>query len=196
MIEPIDNHEEQQVGLLIEQYQEKPRIAAWVASLARQTQEAEDMLWQVVRRYVIDENTPSDLLEKLGAIVVEPRDDRPLDVYRLHILAKIRINWSQGNPNDIIAVLRIVEPTAFKYIEHYPMAEEAEYVAPPVAAPQVLADIMAKARMSGTSTAVVAAEFADDLCFMFTLDDESESATQGFADDAETVGGVLANVYQ
>ena len=59
-----------------------------------------------------------DLLNKLGAIVGEPRLGRLDADYRAGIRLKIRVNISSGRATDIIAVAQLAKPLgAITYLE-------------------------------------------------------------------------------
>jgi hypothetical protein len=123
-----DDHIDQAQGLLIDQYAERPRLAAFLASFSARCQEAEDMLWDVLWKRLID-NAEGHQLDMIGKIVGEPRRDRADNIYRLFVLARIRINWSQGTPNDVIDVVGLVQGSAnsFRYREVYPASLEVVF---------------------------------------------------------------------
>jgi hypothetical protein len=197
----VEDHEEQAQGLLIEQYQEKQRIAAWLASFSTQAQLCEDMLWDVLVKRLID-NAEGHQLDMIGAIVLEPRRSRPDETYKPYVLARIRINWSQGNPDDVIAVLRIIESAAFRYVEIYPASFEVQYLAPTTVRAGVLGDIASQARAAGMSGEVIHADADDDECFQFVSAAEDEAGDVdagdtgiGFSGANEDTGGFLSGVY-
>lgn len=192
-ITKVDDHVEQAQGLLIEQYQERPRLAAWLASYSTRCQEAEDMLWDVLTKRLID-NAEGAQLDMIGKIVDEPRQGRDDATYKVYVLAKIRINWSQGTPDDVIAVLQILDAAAFRYVELYPASFEIQYDAPPAAPLGTLADVIHPAKESGMSHAVVGSS-DPSTTLQFTYLDGEASTTRGLSGNNETTGGHLAGHY-
>ena len=124
-LEQVTDHEEQAYGLFIEQYSERPRLAALLASYTQEIQELEDAIWAVRLGRFLD-NAEGAQLDVIGKLVGERRDGRADNVYRVLITAKIRVNWSQGRPNDVIAVVRIVQGTenTHRYVSVFPASFE------------------------------------------------------------------------
>lgn len=112
----ITNHAAQALGRLLEQYRDKPLIAAVLNVLNRQTQALEDVFWDLFtdRRFDTAEGAQLDVL---GAIVGEPRGSSTDDAeYRVRVRARAQANKSQGTTNDVIAVFDILfEDTAYDY---------------------------------------------------------------------------------
>lgn len=195
----IPNHVEQALALLLDQYKDKPRIAGLVKAFINRCQELEDAAWHLwISRRI--ENATGDQLDQIGAIVGEPRSSRPDDVYKIYVNARIRINWSQGTSDDVIAVLRIVEPAAFRLVESYPAGFRVEYIDAPAVPVAVLADLMAQARAAGMGGVLLDSGVAEDETFLFVSGSEegttdSGVAGIGFAGEDEASGGYLSGIY-
>jgi hypothetical protein len=190
----IDDHAEQAVGLLIEQYQNKPRLEALLLSYVDEAQDLENAFWDVFWKRLID-NAEGAQLDTIGSIVGEARRSRPDSIYRLYVLARIRINWSHGHPRDVIEVLRIVDPATFTFFEQFPAACDVEYDGAPAASGQDLANLGGAAVSAGVRFGVV---LGDELESSLTWGEfEGEvSEEQGMADSGETVGGTASAVFE
>jgi hypothetical protein len=190
----VEDHADQAVGLLIEQYQEKPRLEALLLSYIDEGQEIENALWDVYWKRLID-NAEGAQLDTIGRIVGEPRRSRPDATYRLYVLARIRVNWSHGHARDVIEVLRIVEPATFNFFEYYPAACDVEYDGAPTASGQDLANLGGAAVAAGVRFGVV---LGDDLetSLIWGEEESLDDALQGFADEAELSGGLTSAVFE
>lgn len=189
----ITSHAAEAIALLLEQYQDKPRLKALALSYLRRCQELDDTAWDVVIKRII-ENAEGAQLDALGRLVGQQRESRVDNVYRIYILARIRINWSRGKPDDIIEVLRIVEATDFSVRWSGADTFEIFFPDPPVTAALILFDLANQARAAGVRIDFVlglssarAFRFgdADDLTFNATvgLGDEADPATGGLLED-------------
>jgi hypothetical protein len=191
----VTDHAEQAPELLLEQYREKPRIKALLLSYVRRCQELDDAVWDVIVKRLIDDAENAQL-DAIGRIVGEERDGKPDATYRIYIAARIRINRSHGHPGDVIDVIRLIEASAFRYLEYFPASADIEFTEPPLAAPGHLLAIAQQARSAGVRLGLVASILADANSIIGSTEEGELSNLQGGADDAETVGGVGANAYE
>lgn len=201
-VEQIEDHVEQAQGLFIEQYQERPRLEAFLYSFTKQAQELEDVFWDVIVGRMLDAAVGVQL-DAIGRLVVEPRQGREDDIYRVFLRGKIRANWSDGTPNDVIALLRILDPAPFKYTDVYPASFECEYTQPTISmTAQVLGPLMAvllaRTRAAGTHGSIIVCRVEDSQALLTSYDDDpaEDSTYQNAAyDEDELAGGVLAYSY-
>lgn len=101
----ITTHAVDAVARLLSQYRDKPRIAGLVSALAGRGQAVENALWSILTQLAL--STAADAwLDRLGAIVGEPRDGRTDVVYRASIRARIYANASNGRVEDLIAMFQ------------------------------------------------------------------------------------------
>ena len=112
MLEAITNPVEQGRGLLLEQYQGKPRLDALLAAYTRQVQKLEDAIWSVILGRML-ENAVGVQLDKIGRIVGQKRLGEPDVRYRMLIQVRIAINRSSGYPDEVINIVRLVCQTPF-----------------------------------------------------------------------------------
>lgn len=85
---------------------EKPRITAWLSSYLRQVQEIEDALYTYIFGVLLA-NAVGVHLDRIGAIVGEPRGGKSDDRYRLGIRIAARVNRSSGRVADLFDILRL-----------------------------------------------------------------------------------------
>jgi len=100
-------HVAEGIDRFIEQYKQRPRMAAWLTSYLDQVQEIENALWDVLIARGIDQATDAQL-DILGAIVNQPRRGLTDDDYRTFIRARIAVNRSNGRPDDLIEILQLI----------------------------------------------------------------------------------------
>ncbi len=189
------DHAEQAAGLLLGVYQEKPRIRALLLSYVARCQELDDAIWGVIVKRLID-NAEAAQLDAIGRIVGEPRNGKVDALYRVYVLARIRINWSKGQPRDVIEVLRIVEAQSFRYREYYPASILIEYLGlPPAALPTVLVDLAKQAKPAGVQLQLVAPTASNQ--FIVTTVGGSSAPTLGLGHFGSVIyGGYLSSAYQ
>lgn len=107
---------------LIERWkaENNPQLAALLTSYTDEVQELENAIWDVIVGRLTD-YAEGVQLEALGHIVGQKRDGLGDAAYRAHIKARIRINQSFGQPQDVIAVIRLVDTVSF-HLAEFPVA--------------------------------------------------------------------------
>lgn len=103
----IEDHEEQALAQLITQYRDKPDLEHWIRSYARESQELEDVLWDIIEQRTVDSAT-GDLLQKIGKIVGQPYRGEGDEAYRVLVKARIAINRSNGQWRDLRTVTAVL----------------------------------------------------------------------------------------
>ncbi len=195
-IGPITVHEHLARSRLIERWKDKDALKAVQASWGPELQEVENALWEVWASRFVD-YANGDALDVLGRTVGQSRQGMLDPQFRTWIKARIRINRSQGHPDDVIEVMQLVEENFadMRYLEYYPASFDVHFDETPEIDPALLADLVRAARSGGVAGAVVYSDqpFAGSIVGAYVEDDLTD--TQGGADEAETVGGVGANVY-
>lgn len=94
-------------ALLTHQLRDKTVLDALIAADAAQSQAIEDAAAQLRARLDIDSQVGVQL-DKIGALVGEPRQGRQDAEYRLWLKARIRVNRSSGSPKDLYAIAYIL----------------------------------------------------------------------------------------
>jgi hypothetical protein len=192
-LERIDDHLEQAADLLLDQYKEKPRLYALLASYVRRCQELETATWDVIWNRLIDYAADGQL-DTLGAIVGEKRLGKSDATYRVYIRARIRINYSEGHPDDIIDVQRLVESTPFVYREYYPATVVLEYLDDPVTDPHVLRDLAIQTKAAGVRITVIAGS-TTNFCFGHEGAVSDDDARSFGEEGTDLYGGPLGSEY-
>jgi hypothetical protein len=205
-LEHVTDHEEQAYGLFIDQFAEKPRLAALLASYTQEIQELEDAIWAVrVGRFL--DNAEGAQLDVIGKLVGEPREGRADNIYKILINGKIRTNWSLGRPKDVIETMRLVQGPANSHRYHsvFPASFEVAFqggfvetdrgfVAPELAL--LMARLVRAARAKGTHSMVLAVNEGETPMQITYDDNEPLTAGAGMVyTDGDLSGGYLAGAY-
>ncbi len=190
-------HVETGLGRLIERWRadKNPNLAAILQSILEEVQELEDAIWIVIYGRTID-YAEGEQLDMIGRIVGEPRASLGDEEYRARLRVRIRINQSIGEPGDVIEVLRLLDPAAFKYSEFRIAAFRIDY-REPLSLPavgQAVPRIVAETRAAGVSGLVVMPVDPDRSALFGSDYDPTLNATVGFSSDYDgTVGGLWAH---
>jgi hypothetical protein len=101
----------------------KPRLQALLGSYLQEVQELEDAYWDLYLRTMI-RDAAGQALERLGALVGQPRQNRTDSVYRIWILARALVLRSSGRPEELLRIARMVLPDSatIRLREEYPAA--------------------------------------------------------------------------
>ena len=116
------NHQDVAVDLLLAQYQQRPRIRAFIRALALGVQDLEDRAFGVLVQSTLTAAS-GDLLDKWGAVVGEPRGSLTDDAdYRVFVQARILANRCQGTTDQMIEIWKLlVAPyLEVRHIDNYP----------------------------------------------------------------------------
>lgn len=194
-LEHITDHVDQAQALLISQYQEKPRLAAWLKSYTKQVQDLADAIWDVCEKRLLDNATGPEL-KVLGRIVGEPDTGHDDDTYRHLIAVRIRINRSKGRASDVIAVLRLLTSVPYLF-DDVPMANMLiELEEPPAVPADEIYTRLHQTKGGGIGLHFVVATTAPETQFLWGDDTDTDPSTNGWGDeDDDTVGGELAAVF-
>jgi hypothetical protein len=108
MLAPIiDNHVQQALNRLLQQYKGKPRIAALFTALVNQIQDLEDAVYSLNEGRSVY-GSVGEQLDLLGTLVGIRRNGLSDDQYRLFILGKIGENTSDTTSDKIAAIYGIL----------------------------------------------------------------------------------------
>jgi hypothetical protein len=196
MITKVEIHVEDGLGKLLEQYNEKPRIKAWISSYLKQVQLLEDEIWEVFLTRLL-EHADGVHLDKIGKKVGQPRIGTDDDVYKLHIRARIRINISNGQSDDIVELCRLLlQALRFRVYDYYPASFVIDVLDPMVEDPAFVASLIGEARGAGIGHSLHYSFDEEDETFAFSdTDVEQADAFRGMSDTAvDASGGQLISV--
>ncbi len=189
------DHADQGVALLLEQYQNKPRIEGWLRSYLDEVQELEDVAWDVLILRLID-NASDEQLNVIGRLVGELRKDHDDATYRIFIAVRIRVNRSKGHASDVLEVLAMLDTTARRFDEVRPANIHFEFAEPMVLDPQDVHDTLSDTKAGGVGLVMVVPTTDSDNQFLWSDVDEPNEPDHGFG-DVDTPGdfGLLSAVY-
>ena len=192
-IEKVTDHVTRAKENTITQYRDLPRYQAVVRSYSEQIQEIENVQWDVMMSYLLD-NATGDRLDTIGKIVGQARKGANDDQYKLYILARIRVNRSNGLPSDIVGLMiLLLQGTVHRYVPMWPMTFFIEALGLDVVTidPDVVAELFDEVAAGGVRTFFHFSESGEDDILTFSTDDDFQhDVSKGFADDAGTTGGV------
>lgn len=114
------NNVERAIDLLPEQFKGKDKIEGFIETYAAGVQEVEDLLTDIFINSEVD-TAIGQQLDILGDLFGEFRKGRNDRNYRLGLKARIATNTSNGTPNEILAILKILLGSErVSIFEHYP----------------------------------------------------------------------------
>lgn len=188
------------VDRLLEQFCEKPRIEALIRLLAAEAQELEAAIWDLMLARCLP-NASGKILDDLGLLVDEGRNALSDADYKLAIAQKVRILRSNGTSPDILGILFAelgdtfdLEVTTDSGGRFHVRLNDAVTV---VEAERALTLIqLSKAAGIGSEVQFFLAPEATVFRCSSLSGTLQTSATQGFADSAQTTGGRLAGVIE
>jgi len=191
-VEKIDNHYELGIARLIEQYKQSVNMKAFIKPPIDQLQDLEDVAYSLYGLYNIDNNS-GIYLDQIGGIVGQQRFGFGDDVYRLLIRARIAINVSGGNPENIINIVRLISGSDdIYYFELYPAAFQVGFAGEvDPALESFIVDAINVASPAGVSLDLVVV-FDEDTPFTFGAMDGEFDVDRGFGDEGDpNIGGKL-----
>lgn len=174
----------------------QPRREGITAALLSELQELEDATQQVYRGCNLDD-AEGEQLNRLGRLLLVPRDGREDAVYRTRLRVEIAILTSAGTPPDIIAVVRaaVTPGVEFRYAESYPAGLVISVLDPiPEFLPPELFQFLNRARALGIRLSLVYSSYDEAHTFAFSPTNAIVvNPDKGFASStAPGTGGHLA----
>jgi len=198
----VTNHADDAVTLFLEQYkpeEKKPRLHELARIYSRQVQEVEDAFCAL--SYVLDiERAGGYWLDRIGAIVGQPRDGAIDDDYRPFVRAKILALRSTGSGPDLYAVIRALlpDPGVLLAIEEYDPKTFVVWIAGDSVGTLSVNALFNLLKIAKGATIrlfmVFLPEPAPDAFAFAPGSTETIDALSGFGNVAETIGGAFAGV--
>ena len=193
----VEDHCADGLALLLQQFKDKPRLAAVLCALLTPIQELEDAAWQLLTERDLD-SAVGVQLDVLGRLVDEPRDGRADDQYRPFIRARILINRSNGLPEEVLTIVRVALGASIEVHlrEHFPAAFTVEVVGAIPLTPASLLRLLQQAKAGGVRVLLEYSLIPDDETFAFATGATPEiDPGRGFGSTLDaTIGGGLAGV--
>lgn len=109
-----ESHVAEAISHLIDFFRSGPRNQAELDAYVSQTQELENVAWEMHHAFDVDTATGHQLT-LLGKRVGEPRLGRGDDAYRAGVRVRIMVNRANGKAEELIAIARAMLP-----LETYP----------------------------------------------------------------------------
>ncbi len=195
-ITEVLNHAQQAKDNLLQQFKGKANIEGFIDAVIVQIQELEVAL--------VDLDTERRLstaigtqLDNLGTIIKRLRGALGDENYRAVLRARIRANRSEGLPEDILAVARLLvdDVNTLEYLEFFPASFLLRVNDALTIGTAAMIAELSVARAGGVGGSFEYTLSADAVTFTFASGDTNEaSATQGMGNDAATTGGKFADV--
>lgn len=170
IIEHKNNHVDEALELLLEQYKNKEKFKSLLSSYMVQVQKIEDALWQLYSETGL-ETAIGTQLDGLGRILKEPRNGRVDARYRVFLKARILSNRSSGTVEELLAVIELVTAsTPTRITEYFPACIEVLMSAPLPGdiTPQDLLIILLKTKMAGVCLTLKEGDAEEDYRFEFS----------------------------
>jgi len=114
----ITTHQIDALNRLLEQYREKPNLAGTLNSFNTQIQELEDAIFDLIE----DRSLNSAIgvqLDQLGKIIGIERQGFDDDFYRILLFVQIGINVSQGEPEKVIDVFKLLTEASIVHLQEW-----------------------------------------------------------------------------
>ena len=187
----ITAHVEQSRKRLTPALRGKARIEALLRSMTEEVQIAENVLWALLTLTL--SNAVGEQLDRIGRLLGQARGSLGDTDYRAVLRGTVKARRSSGTVEQLYEIGRLVTGGINVRVREGAASIYVEPVAPHPAGAAVLLRMMQLAKAGGVSVCVADPPLAESALFTFSSDPmrSQSSATQGFADDAQTTGGHL-----
>lgn len=194
-------HTETGLARLITPFITQPNMRALLTTYLDELQTIETVLIQLLDERWPDTTTSTAMLNILGAIVGQAREDRDNDTYKLWIRGRILVNLSSGTPEELIEIISFLAGLAtgeLEYTEYYPAGFTLEILTDATGLDlSSLSLLLTEARPACVESSIVYTEETYSESFVFSSGDTEEaSSTLGTSTDNEddSAGGYLMGV--
>jgi hypothetical protein len=109
MAELVENNDRQTTAasLLIDLFREKPEFLKLLSSYVAETQELENVLFDLLQAFWID-TAVGVQLDAIGEIVGAAREGLDDERYRVRVRVRILLNLTNGTPNEILRIVNML----------------------------------------------------------------------------------------
>lgn len=193
-LEEITNHADLAVELLLEQFKDKENLEAFLRALVGPMQDIEEVAHDLDTEMRLD-NSIGAQLDMIGRIVKIARGSLGDDAYRTRLRSHIAANRSEGTPDDVLIVLRLMVALNGISLEEYPTGMVARIADTLGEDPDAIVAELRRARSGGVPLCLEYT-LADDVdTFRFASGDSPEAdADAGWSNWIGATGGVWAYV--
>ena len=186
---------------LIPEYQETPRVQAWISSFLKEAQGIETTVFDLWELNLNLDLATSEGLNVIGRILLEARDGRSDDDYRRSLRVRVLVNRSQGRLEELIAIVFLFddvegETGAYVRIQDVPNAAiEVRSVRTPINPRGELDKRLRLAKAAGVNLVTMIHPGGPTGSFKFirVADYPEKNTTEGFSHSTVT-GGAFASV--
>tara|TARA_R110002012_G_scaffold265589_3_gene449005 strand:+ start:1112 stop:1849 length:738 start_codon:yes stop_codon:yes gene_type:complete len=181
IFDQILNHDEQAKNRLISQYKDSENINKLIAVYTNQVQAIENATYAMLNGRTLDGSIGFQL-DQLGLILNEKRDGLIDSDYRMRLKAKIAENTSEGTPEDLISIFKLLlNPDEIHYNEVHPAGFELTAIGnqDPVSSIDKIKKALEKAKPAGVN--IINIKQVTRLPEFIFLEDFDESG-EGFRD--------------
>lgn len=181
IITKITDHVEQAESRVITQYKDSPNIKAIIEIYAKQVQELENAIFDMIDQRTLNGSVGFQL-DQLGTILGQPRQGLNDDDYRLRLKAKIAENVSEGTPNEMIEIFKILVATDdVEYLEVFPASFKLTVndLIDPISSPSEINNAIRNSKPAGVGFSLV---MSMSPAFEFTDDPSTPDLVDGFSD--------------
>lgn len=187
---------EQGRGRLLHQFKGRPRLEAVQGVMLGQLQHVEVALWQLWAERRLSVATFETLRAVARRLGVRGYDTMPDSLLRRLCLAWIRVLRSDGNPEDLVTIIRLFTGSSLVVIDPVFPASVIVRLGMELTHEEawLLGRLLRKAAAGGVRivTEFITQPAAETFRFSTSLTADELSDDVGFADDGNTVGGLLA----
>jgi hypothetical protein len=190
------NHDAEARALLLTQYRGMPGIVGILDTYAGDVQDLENAFWTLRTMMDIFDATGVQL-DGLGTLLNSPRNGISDDAYRGVLLAKSAQNVSQGTPEDVIKVFKLLMDASYVEYLETPDAFPASFQITASGATPVTSTTNIKNAINATRAAgVIVSFFASSPGVTFSFLGDPDPTGQGFADlNNLSVGGYFSSIF-
>lgn len=193
IITKIENHKQEAIGKIRQQYKDKPRIKALFDSIIDEIQTLENVFVQLREEKSIYVAVGAQL-DLWGEVLNQPRGGLSDQQYRLVLLGQIAVNVSKGTPEDLIQVFSLfTNPDYISLNEFYPAALQLTSVGgEAIGSVEDIKSALRRAAPAGVSIDLFTT--APGSPFVFLSDPDPNG--RGFEDlDNPGLGGFLVSIF-
>ena len=194
MFTPINNHVEQAIARLVTQYKNAPNLQGLITAIVEQIQIIENSLTDMnTLRYLPD--AQGQQLDNIGQIVGIARPAGMSDALYLNlILGQIKINTSQGQPEQVIQLFLLLTGAPFVILYEGANAEillESSFQVPDQPTADNLIETISQATPAGVRVDGIVS-FDPTMAFAY----DGPLPGFGYDDGSQTVGGKYAELWE
>lgn len=196
MITKFPSHLAKGLSRVIEQWKDKAVVNAICKMILVECQRIEDAFGDIADSRLIDNVKCADRsLELVGGLVGEPRRGRVDAVYKLWIKARVKVNKSNGEFDELIEIIDIVESSDYIAEEYFPAALYYEFGDLVDAPASDLFEMLKEAKSGGVWLGMIYGDVTDDPFSCCAGTAVEANVDEGFGLTDLSTGGEMSHVF-